>query len=65
MVKSLFKPGFNLTAKTWLAVFFLHKIIDKLATGLLSPTFGEIEIGGFAPGIETKAMVSYLPERTG
>jgi len=36
----------------------------KLATGLLVPTSGEITIGGAAPGIETKAMVSYLPERT-
>lgn len=36
----------------------------KLATGLLVPTSGEITISGAAPGIETKAMVSYLPERT-
>ncbi|MGV8906606.1 MAG: ABC transporter ATP-binding protein [Acetobacterium sp.] len=36
----------------------------KLATGLLVPTSGEITIGGVTPGIETKAMVSYLPERT-
>lgn len=36
----------------------------KLATGLLVPTSGEITIGGAKPGIETKAMVSYLPERT-
>ncbi|KNZ43505.1 ABC transporter ATP-binding protein [Acetobacterium bakii] len=36
----------------------------KLATGLLVPTSGEITIGGATPGVETKAMVSYLPERT-
>jgi len=36
----------------------------KLATGLLVPTSGEITIDGATPGIETKAMVSYLPERT-
>ena len=36
----------------------------KLATGLLVPTSGEITIGGANPGVETKAMVSYLPERT-
>ncbi|MBK5244182.1 MAG: ABC transporter ATP-binding protein [Eubacteriaceae bacterium] len=36
----------------------------KLATGLLVPTSGEITIAGATPGIETKAMVSYLPERT-
>ena len=36
----------------------------KLASGLLRPTFGEIAICGMAPGIETKQLVSYLPERT-
>lgn len=36
----------------------------KLANGLLTPTRGEIKIGGFAPGIDTKKIVSYLPERT-
>lgn len=36
----------------------------KLLNGLLSPAEGEIRIGGFKPGTETKAMVSYLPERT-
>ena len=32
--------------------------------GLLSPTKGEILIHGHKPGVETKAVVSYLPERT-
>lgn len=36
----------------------------KLAAGLLRPTSGEILVGGFAPGIESKWIVSYLPERT-
>lgn len=36
----------------------------KLANGLLTPTDGEILIGGKAPGVETKKIVSYLPERT-
>lgn len=36
----------------------------KLANGLLTPTSGEILIGGNKPGIETKKIVSYLPERT-
>lgn len=36
----------------------------KLATGLLVPTSGEITIEGKAPGVETKAVVSYLPERS-
>jgi ABC-2 type transport system ATP-binding protein len=36
----------------------------KLASGLLTPTSGEILIAGHAPGAETKALVSYLPERS-
>ncbi len=36
----------------------------KLANGLLTPTAGEVLIDGMAPGIETKKIVSYLPERT-
>ena len=36
----------------------------KLANGLLTPTEGEIRIGGFKPGAETKQLISYLPERT-
>ena len=36
----------------------------KLCNDLLTPTSGEILIGGFHPGVETKKIVSYLPERT-
>ena len=36
----------------------------KLACGLLTPTRGEILIDGKRPGIETKKIISYLPERT-
>lgn len=36
----------------------------KLANGLLSPTRGELLINGKPVGIETKRIVSYLPERT-
>ena len=36
----------------------------KLANGLLTPDSGEILIDGAAPGRETHAGVSYLPERT-
>ena len=36
----------------------------KLANGLLTPTGGEILVCGMAPGTETHALVSYLPERT-
>jgi len=38
--------------------------IIKLANGLLTPTRGNILIGGRKPGIETKKIVSYLPEKT-
>ena len=36
----------------------------KLINGLLKPTSGSIEIAGMAPGVESKKIVSYLPERT-
>ena len=36
----------------------------KLANGLLTPTSGEILVCGIAPGKESHALVSYLPERT-
>lgn len=36
----------------------------KLANNLLTPTHGEILIGGLKPGVETKKIVSYLPEKT-
>ncbi len=35
----------------------------KTANGLTEPTFGEILIDGKAPGYETKAKVSYLPDK--
>ncbi|MBR6479203.1 MAG: ABC transporter ATP-binding protein, partial [Clostridia bacterium] len=35
----------------------------KLASGLLLPTAGEITINGMRPGVETKKLVAYLPER--
>ena len=36
----------------------------KLANGLITPTSGKILINGMEPGVETKKIVSYLPERT-
>ena len=36
----------------------------KLINGLLVPTEGVILVNGFQPGPESKAWVSYLPERT-
>ncbi len=35
----------------------------KLAAGLLNPTSGEISVCGSAVGPQTKAVVSYLPDR--
>ena len=35
----------------------------KLANGLLVPTAGEIFVGGHKPGLETKRIVSYLPDK--
>lgn len=35
----------------------------KLACGLLVPTSGELLIDGMKPGVETKKIVAYLPER--
>ena len=36
----------------------------KLASGLLTPTSGAVFVDGRKPGIDTKQIVSYLPERT-
>lgn len=36
----------------------------KMINGLLTPSCGSIMINGYAPGIETKKIISYLPERT-
>lgn len=36
----------------------------KLAAGLLTPSAGEIYVGGMKPSIETKKIVSYLPDKT-
>jgi ABC-2 type transport system ATP-binding protein len=36
----------------------------KLANGLLTPSAGEILIDGRAPGLESRRVVSYLPDRT-
>jgi ABC-2 type transport system ATP-binding protein len=36
----------------------------KLINGLLTPNSGEVLVKGIQPGIETKPVVSYLPERT-
>ena len=35
----------------------------KILNGLLQPTSGEVRIAGNAPGVETKKIVSYLPDR--
>lgn len=35
----------------------------KLANGLLTPDGGQLLINGMAPGVETKKIVSYLPDK--
>ena len=35
----------------------------KLANGLLTPSSGEILIGGERPGVNSRSIVSYLPDR--
>lgn len=35
----------------------------KILNGLLQPTSGEVRIAGQLPGVETKAITSYLPDR--
>ena len=36
----------------------------KLLAGLIIPTYGSVTIDGHAPGAETKAIVSYLPDKS-
>ena len=36
----------------------------KLINGLITPTEGEVLINGNAPGVKSKKIISYLPERT-
>jgi ABC-2 type transport system ATP-binding protein len=36
----------------------------KLINGLLTPSGGSVLINGMAPGVETKKIVSYLPDNT-
>ena len=35
----------------------------KILNGLLQPTSGSVTINGIAPGVETKKVVAYLPDR--
>lgn len=35
----------------------------KILNGLLQPDHGEVRIAGYKPGRETKALISYLPDR--
>ena len=36
----------------------------KLINGLLTPTLGDISVNGETPGVESKKIIAYLPERT-
>ena len=35
----------------------------KLLNGLLQPTSGEIKVNGKAPGVDSKKIISYLPDK--
>ena len=35
----------------------------KIMTGMLTPTAGSVTINGMEPGVETKKIVAYLPDR--
>lgn len=62
--------GINLTIQRGRIVGLLgpngsgKSTLIKLANGLLTPSSGEILISGHKPGIETKKIVSFLPEKT-
>jgi len=62
--------GINLTLKRGRIIGLLgpngsgKSTLIKLANALLTPTSGEILIDGKKPGVETKKIVSYLPEKT-
>ncbi|MGI1659706.1 MAG: ABC transporter ATP-binding protein [Desulfitobacterium sp.] len=62
--------NFNLTLEQGQIVGLLgpngsgKSTLIKLANELLTPTSGEILIAGKRPGIETKKLISYLPEKT-
>ena len=36
----------------------------KILTGLINDYEGDVNVGGFKPGVESKSMVAYLPEKT-
>lgn len=38
--------------------------IIKIINGLLTPTSGSIEVCGMKPGVETKKLVAYLPDKS-
>ncbi|MBO4337791.1 MAG: ABC transporter ATP-binding protein, partial [Lachnospiraceae bacterium] len=62
--------GLNLTIESGKIIGLLgpngsgKTTLIKMMNGLLIPTSGEVFIGGYPPGKESKALISYLPERT-
>ena len=62
--------GINLSLKSGRIIGLLgpngsgKTTLIKLINGLLTPTEGEILIDGTAPGVRSKSIVSYLPERS-
>lgn len=75
-LKKFYKKGiyvledFNLTVPSGRIVGLLgpngcgKSTLIKLITGILQPNGGEILVGGEPLGEKTRAMISYLPERT-
>lgn len=61
--------GINLTINSGKIIGLLgpngsgKSTLIKLANGLLTPTSGEILINGNNPGMETKKIISYLPDK--
>ncbi|MGL6174679.1 MAG: ABC transporter ATP-binding protein [Cellulosilyticaceae bacterium] len=62
--------GINLTIESGKVIGLLgpngggKSTMIKLINGLLQPTQGEVLINGNKPSVQTKTLISYLPERT-
>jgi ABC-2 type transport system ATP-binding protein len=61
---------FNITAETGQIIGLLgpngcgKSTLLKIMAGVISDYRGDVRIGGHKPGLQTKSLVSYLPERS-